>query len=101
MKWFVASTCLVLAGATWAQAPNFDYGHFMTSTQGYILQGNRYGKPVLGYWDNDSDLDLIVGVLDYGYLYYFKNLAGGGVAPEFAPPSIMMADGDTIAVTYS
>ncbi|RJP73431.1 MAG: hypothetical protein C4524_14695 [Candidatus Zixiibacteriota bacterium] len=91
---------LLLVAAAAAQAPNFDYGIFVTNTSGYVVNGNIYDIPTFGDWDADGDQDLMVGVFMNGNLYYYQNTAGAGNTPAFADYVVVQADGITISVTY-
>lgn len=91
---------LGIAVAAWAQAPNFDYGYFITNEAGYIVDDNVYDIPTFGDWDDDGDQDLMVGVFFSGNIYYYQNTAGAGSVPVFAPYTILQADGVNISVTY-
>ncbi len=91
--------CLLFAAAAWAQAPNFDYAYFVTNDDGYIVQGNVYDAPEFGDWDDDGDLDLMVGVFYNGNIFYYENISTG-VEPVFASRDTIEADGSPISVTY-
>lgn len=91
--------CILLAAAAWAQAPNFDYSYFVTNQEGYIVEGNVYDAPCFGDWDDDGDLDMMVGVFYYGNVYYYENISTG-IEPEYAPYELLQADGSAISVTY-
>ena len=97
------SLCLLayalLTAAAPAQPPNFDYAYFVTNSEGYIVENNLYTTPCFGDWDDDGDPDMMVGVLFYGYIYYYQNVAVGG-EPVFAPHSLVTADGSPISVSY-
>lgn len=97
------SFCLIvvalLATAAWSQAPNFDYGYLVTNEAGYIVEGNVYDAPEFGDWDDDGDVDLMVGVFYNGNVYYYENISTG-IEPEYAPYEVVQADGSPIQVTY-
>ncbi len=91
---------LLVAAAAWAQAPNYDYGYFVTNTEGYIVDMNVYDIPTFGDWDDDGDQDMMVGVFYNGNIFYYQNTAGTGNAPVFAAHTVVQADGINIQVTY-
>ncbi|TKJ40639.1 hypothetical protein CEE37_06660 [candidate division LCP-89 bacterium B3_LCP] len=93
-------TVFLFAAATWAQAPNFDYGYLITNDEGYIVEGNVYDAPEFGDWDDDGDQDMMVGVFYNGNIYYYENVALPGIEPEFAPYYEITADGSPISVSY-
>jgi hypothetical protein len=100
-KWLICiCLSLLLAAATWAQPPNFDYGVFITNTAGYVVNGNVYDIPTFGDFDDDLDQDLMVGVFFNGNIYYYQNTAGPGNPPVFSTYSVLQADGVNISVTY-
>ena len=92
--------CILLVAAAWAQeTPNYDYGYFVTSEQGYIVGDNVYDAPEFGDWDDDGDLDMMVGVFYTGSVLYYENISTG-VIPEFGPEITVTADGSPISVSY-
>jgi len=96
----VTVLCMMLAGVVWAQAPNFDYGYMVTSeTAAYIVEANVYDAPEFGDWDDDDDIDLMVGVFYNGNVLYYENISTTST-PEFADPVYIQADGSNIQVTY-
>ncbi|MBU0520253.1 hypothetical protein KKA00_04665 [bacterium] len=92
-------TCLLLATAVWAQAPNFDYPYWLEAPEGIIVQDNYYCIPEFGDWDDDNDLDMMLGVFYSGNIFYYENVSTT-VTPEFANHVVLQADGANIAVTY-
>jgi hypothetical protein len=90
----------LLAAATWAQVPNYDYPCLMTNLEGYLVNGNIYSNPTFGDWDGDGTLDLMVGVFYNGNLWYYHNTAASGQIPIFEAHTVVMADGDSLAVSY-
>lgn len=91
---------LLLATSARAQNPNFDYPYFITNPDGYITEDNEYLIPSFGDWDDDGDLDMMVGVLYFGNIYYYENNSTG-LSPEFAPKELLMADGQVISAGFS
>ncbi len=91
--------CFLFVVGVWAQAPNFDYGYFITNDEGYIVEENVYDAPELGDWDDDGDPDMMVGVFYNGNIYYYENISTG-IEPEFGTYSLLEADGSPIQVTY-
>lgn len=91
---------LLFCGYTGAQTPNFDYPYLITNPEGYIIEDNQYSKPCFGDWDDDGDLDLMVGVFWYGNIYYYENISTG-IEPEFAAGELIEADGAILSVTYT
>jgi hypothetical protein len=79
--------------------PNFDYPYWINSTEGWIIQDNYYDIPEFGDWDDDGDLDLMLGVFYSGNIYYYENVSTG-IEPEFTTHEVVEADGVPIAVTY-
>lgn len=88
------------AGLAFAQSPNFDYPYLVTDAEGYIVEANEYTIPCFGDWDDDGDMDLMVGVLYDGNVFYYENVSTG-VAPQFTEGEIVMADGSPITVIYA
>jgi hypothetical protein len=91
---------LLLAAASWAQSPNYDYPYFVNSAEGIIVNGNVYDIPTFGDWDCDGDQDLMVGVFYNGNIWYYQNTAGAGQPPVLAAHTMVQADGSNISVTY-
>jgi hypothetical protein len=99
-KTFGLFVCFLLITAAWAQeTPNYDYAYFVTNDQGYIVGDNVYDAPEFGDWDDDGDLDMMVGVFYSGNVLYYENVSTG-VIPEFGPEVMVTADGSPIAVSY-
>lgn len=91
----------LLAAFAAAQTPEFDFPYFISTSSGQVMvYDNVYDIPHAGDWDEDGDIDLLVGVFYSGNIFYYENTAGPGVEPEFADYSVMMADGAAIQVTY-
>jgi hypothetical protein len=99
-KLFAILACIMLNAAAWAQAPNYDYPYLITNSAGYIVNGNMYDIPCFGDWDCDGDQDLMVGVYNYGNIYFYRNIAGAGQSPVFDANMVLQADGVNITVTY-
>lgn len=57
----------------------------------------QYVYPTFGDFDGDGDFDLLLGDAS-GKVFLFKNTAGVGNIPSYAPPVALMADGETIDV---
>jgi hypothetical protein len=89
----------LVAVTAWAQDPNFDYPCFITNDDGYIVEDNNYCAPCFEDWDDDGDIDMMVGVFYDGNIWYYENVSTG-VIPDFAPHTVLEADGAPIAVTY-
>ncbi len=96
---YVISLLVLIAAFAYAQAPNFDYPFMMTNSAGYIVDNNVYDIPTFGDWDDDGDMDMMVGVFYNGNIFYYQNISTG-VTPEFAAYSMVQADGVNITVTY-
>lgn len=96
---FVLLIFSILAAVAAAQPPNFDHPYFITNEMGYILESNEYLSPEFGDWDDDGDLDMMLGVFYNGNIYYFENISSQ-IEPEFAPYEVVEADGSPIQVTY-
>ena len=90
--WYICALVVITARA---QVPNFDYYSFIANHDGYIIEDNEYTCPCFGDWDGDGDLDMMVGVLYYGNIYYYENLSAT-VQPTFAPAQLLYADGSPI-----
>jgi len=100
MKSSITLLLIILLGSvTNAQVPNFDYPMFLTSPDAYIVESQQHVCPAIGDWDDDGDDDLLVGVMYYGYVYFFENISSGS-GFEFAPYEILMADGGYLSVSY-
>ena len=62
------------------------------------LKCGALATPVGVDWDGDGDIDIISGNTA-GYVVYFENLSGPGVAsPRFAAPKLLQADGKTLRI---
>jgi len=90
---------LMAVPAVWGQAPNFDYGYFMTDSETFIVDENVYVIPHMGDWDDDGDDDLMVGVFFSGNVQYYENVSTG-IEPEFDTYELLQADGSALAVSY-
>ena len=90
---------LMFAGLSFAQAPNFDYPYYIPCESGLIVDDNVYVNPHAADWDDDGDLDLLVGVFYNGNILYYENIATGN-DPVFADYTMIQADGSAISVTY-
>ncbi|RJP73433.1 MAG: hypothetical protein C4524_14705 [Candidatus Zixiibacteriota bacterium] len=91
---------LLLTLASLAQTPNFDYPCLLVNGDGYLVADNICSVPCLQDWDGDGDADLMVGVMYDGYVYYYENVSPGSV-PQFGPRRLVMAEGDTLSVSYA
>ena len=101
MQRFLEQFLLVvfLCGITYAQPPNFSFPYLQTTSAGYIVEVNEYACPTFGDWDSDGDADLMIGVLYYGFIYYYENISAS-IEPEFAPHQLIYADGSPIVVEF-
>jgi hypothetical protein len=99
---FFINLCLglLLAAATWAQTPNFDYPYVLPATTGYIAIDNVCEIPEMGDWDADGSIDMLLGVFYDGNIRYYHNSAPAGQIPVFNSYSLLQADGVNIAVSY-
>ncbi len=93
--------CLILVATAWAQTPNYDYYYFLTNSEGYVAIDNVYTIPNFGDYDDDGDMDLLVGVFYNGNIWYYQNTAAAGSPPSFAAHTVVMADGSPISVSFS
>jgi hypothetical protein len=91
---------LLLAAATWAQIPNFDYPYLLPAATGYIAIDNACEIPEMGDWDGDGSIDLLLGVFYDGNIRYYHNSAPAGQTPVFNSYSMLRADGVNLSVTY-
>ncbi len=67
--------------------------------QADLLKCGALATPVGVDWDGDGAMDMICGN-SAGYIVFFKNLSGPGVAqPKWAAPQFLAADGKTIRIT--
>jgi hypothetical protein len=91
---------LLFCCSAFAQTPNFDYPYMLTDANGYLVEDNIYDAPEFGDWDDDGDLDLMVGVFYDGNIWYYENVAGPGVEPVYETYTELTANGLPISVTY-
>jgi len=91
--------CLLFTSVIWAQTPNFDYPYWLEAPEGIIVQDNYYDIPEFGDWDDDGDLDMMLGVFYSGNIFYYENISTT-TEPEFADHVVVQADGANISVTY-
>ena len=90
---------MFLCGIACAQPPNFSFPYLQTTSTGYIVELNEYACPAFGDWDADGDPDLMIGLLYYGFIYYYENISTG-IEPQFAPHQLVYADGSPISVEF-
>ena len=97
---FIAIIILGCTRLLFAQLPNFDYPCMISTPTGNIVPGNEFAVPCVGDWDDDGDLDLIVGVLNEGNVIFYENISTGSF-PDFASGVLIEADGEVISVNYA
>ncbi len=96
----LTSALLLCVNLTKAQTPNFDYPCLIPTPGAYVVTNNNFAVPCVGDWDDDNDLDLMVGVMYEGYVIYYENVATGSL-PIYAEGDSIEADGEVISVTYA
>lgn len=91
---------LVLPDFLLADPPVFEAGVILQN-ENEELPGDSsgYTAPCLGDWDNDDDMDLLVGTFRDGPIYFFENISDEG-EPEFELQGRLEADDQVIAAPY-
>jgi len=106
MKYFKAFTAAAILSTTlilpvWGiVTPTFEPAQYIYWGSGQIIQTENNGViPNVGDWNGDGIKDLMVGVYQSGYIYYYPN-TGTNEEPVFASRSILQAGGQNITLTY-
>ncbi|MEA1952431.1 MAG: sialidase family protein, partial [Planctomycetota bacterium] len=80
------------------QKPKFDEGEFLIA-DGKPLRLTHYTAPCATDWDDDGDLDLIIGRANKGQIHFFEN-TGSPTKPVLADRGHVQADGSRIVIPH-
>ncbi|MDP8238269.1 MAG: hypothetical protein P9X24_04185 [Candidatus Hatepunaea meridiana] len=97
---FIFTIVFVLITPTHADPPIFSSG-IVIQNEDEELPGDEtgYTAPGFGDWDNDGDLDLMIGTFEDAPIYLFQNVAEDG-EPVFELVGNVEADGEIIDGPY-